>query len=109
MSNVTNEQKTETPEMGGHNIDMADTYLKVFIALAVLTVIEVGIGYLDTSPGKVVILMAFALAKAAMVAAIFMHVKYEKDPATIVIFAFIIPLIGAIVLTSVIWADYRPI
>ncbi len=108
MSNVT-ETTTEKTEMSGHSIDMADTYLKVFIALAVLTVIEVGIGYLDTSVGKVVVLMTFALVKAAMVAAIFMHVKYEKDPKTIVIFSFIVPLIGAIVLASVIWADYRPV
>ncbi|MCE7737664.1 MAG: hypothetical protein GPJ54_22425 [Candidatus Heimdallarchaeota archaeon] len=95
--------------MSGHSIDMADTYLKVFIALAVLTVIEVGIGYLDTSVGKVVVLLTFAVVKAALVAAIFMHVKYEKDPKIIVMFSFIVPLIGAIVLASVIWADYRPV
>lgn len=108
MSNVT-ETTDKTPEMGGHSVDMADTYLRVFIALAVLTVIEVGIGYLDTSVGKVAVLMTFALVKAAMVAVIFMHVKYEKDPKTIVIFSFIVPLIGAIILASVIWADYRPV
>ncbi|MHA2028010.1 MAG: cytochrome C oxidase subunit IV family protein [Candidatus Kariarchaeaceae archaeon] len=107
MSNVT--ETTETPEIGGHSVDMADTYLKVFIALAVLTIIEVGIGYIETSVGKIAILLTLAVAKAGMVAAIFMHVKYEKDPKLIVLFAFIVPLIGAIVLGSVVWADYRPI
>ena len=106
MNNVTKEQTTEPINQ---HIDMSDAYLNVFIALAVLTVIEVGIGYLDTTVSKVVILLTLALVKASMVGAIFMHIKYAKDPKTIVMFAFIVPLIGAIVLASVIWADYRPI
>ncbi len=81
-------------------------YLQVFIALAVLTIVEVAIGTIDTSPGKVAVLLLLAIAKAALVAAIFMHVRYEKNPASIIIVAFIVPLFGALLLSATIWSDY---
>ena len=98
---------TEKTETAGHDINMEQQYLQVFIALAVLTIIEVALGSLDTSAGKAAILILFAVVKASLVAAIFMHVKYDRNPQIIVIFAFIVPLIGALILGSVIYADYR--
>ena len=98
---------TEQTETTGHDINMEKQYLQVFIALAVLTIIEVALGSLETSAGKAALLILFAVVKASLVAAIFMHVKYDKNPKTIVVFAFIVPLIGAIILASVIFADYR--
>ncbi|OLS29255.1 MAG: hypothetical protein HeimC2_01020 [Candidatus Heimdallarchaeota archaeon LC_2] len=99
--------KTEQTEHSGHDINMEKQYLQVFIVLAVLTVIEVAIGSLDTSASKAAILILFAVVKASLVAAIFMHVKYDRNPKIIVIFTFIVPLIGALILGSVIYADYR--
>ena len=94
----------DEPHSDAHN----KPYLEVFIGLAVLTVIEVILGTLiDTGPVKIIVLMTLAFLKAAAVAAIFMHVRYEKDPRLIVIFAFILPLIGALLLTLVILSDYR--
>ncbi|MHA2171557.1 MAG: cytochrome C oxidase subunit IV family protein [Candidatus Kariarchaeaceae archaeon] len=82
-------------------------YLQVFIGLAVLTLIEVGIGTLESTALVVFVLMALAVAKAALVAAVFMHVWYDKNPKQIVIAAFIVPLIGATILLLSLWADYR--
>ncbi len=98
---------TTTEQTDHSEINMEQQYLYVFIALFVLTIVEVALGSLDTSASKAAILILFALVKVALVAAVFMHVRYDKNPKQIVIFAFIVPLIGALVLMSVIYADYR--
>ena len=64
-------------------------YFQTFIALLVLTVIEVAIGYLPSSSLVTMVLLIFALAKVGLVVAIFMHVKYEKNPALIIFGVFI--------------------
>jgi cytochrome c oxidase subunit 4 len=54
-------------------------YMMVFVALTVLTGAEIGVVFMPMS--KVVIgfiLVILALAKAALVALYFMHLKYEK-------------------------------
>jgi len=101
MSTVTTNEEPHTD----HELK---PYLEVFIALAILTLIEVAIGEtMETSALKVILLMTFALVKAGLVAAVFMHVWYDKDPKRIVIISFIVPLIGALILASSILADYR--
>ena len=55
------------------------SYFKVFIILLVVTVAEVGVAYLDIGKGlKIVTFVAMALYKAVMVAAYFMHLRFEK-------------------------------
>lgn len=54
-------------------------YMAVFAALAVLTVLEIGVVYVPMSKLLIgIILILLALAKAALVALYFMHLKYEK-------------------------------
>lgn len=54
-------------------------YLKIFGALAILTLLTVGISYVHL-PGKSGILVGLLIAcvKAGLVASIFMHLKWEK-------------------------------
>ncbi len=54
----------------------ARTYIGVFAALAVLTAIEIGVTYLPIP--RVPVLVPLALAKAALVALFYMHLKYDR-------------------------------
>ncbi len=57
-------------------------YVKVFVALAVLTVVTVAVSRINfPGAGNVVIALLIALGKASLVAAIFMHLKWEKAPS----------------------------
>ena len=54
-------------------------YMNIFWALAVLTVIEVGVVYLPASKLMIgFLLVALACTKAALVAMYFMHLKFER-------------------------------
>jgi cytochrome c oxidase subunit 4 len=55
------------------------TFVKVWIGLLVLTVIEVILGYIQFSTYiMLTLLMGFSLVKAYMIMAYFMHLKYDK-------------------------------
>lgn len=57
-------------------------YIKVFVALAVLTVVTVAVSRIPfPGAGNVVVALMIALGKASLVAAIFMHLKWEKSPS----------------------------
>ncbi len=70
--------------MGAHNSPEdikkeTRTYLLVFAALAVLTVITVAVSYLDLSTGGAVALaLLIATVKGGLVAAFFMHLLSEE-------------------------------
>lgn len=53
-------------------------YVGVFIALVILTGIEIGVTYLPLP--RIPILIPLALAKASLVAMYYMHLKYDKRP-----------------------------
>jgi cytochrome c oxidase subunit IV len=54
-------------------------YIAVFVWLAVLTAVEVGVVYLPlTKFAQAVILIVLAFTKAALVALYFMHLKFER-------------------------------
>lgn len=58
-------------------------YLMVFGALLVLTLITVGVSYLDLPEFETVIVaLAIATTKASLVAMFFMHLKGEKPMVT---------------------------
>ncbi len=58
-------------------------YLMVFGALLVLTLITVGVSYLDLPEVEtVVVALAIATTKASLVAMFFMHLKGEKPMVT---------------------------
>lgn len=88
-------------------IEVKHPYFQTFIALSILTVIEVAIGNLPSSTIVTIVLLLFALAKVGLVVAIFMHVKYEKNPALIIFGVFIVPLMAGLILILTIWQDFR--
>ncbi len=55
---------------------MQRTYVIVFGALAALTALEVGVTYLPLP--RIPVLVPLALAKAALVAMFYMHLRYDK-------------------------------
>jgi len=65
-----------TPEEVKHHIK---TYVFVFVALAFLTVVTVGISYLDLGvTGGIVLALIVASIKGSLVACYFMHLIDEK-------------------------------
>ena len=68
--------------MGGSHADVSrhvKAYYMVFTALAVLTVVTVGVAqYHFSDVGNVVVALLIAAFKASLVAAIFMHLNHEK-------------------------------
>ena len=59
--------------------DHRKDYIRIFIALLVLTIIEVGITYLKMDRRIMAALMiGLALTKASLVGLYFMHLRYEK-------------------------------
>src|ERR1700674_2241377 len=80
----------------------ARQYLTIFLALFVLTVLEVGVTYVHGHKVEIiVVLFALALVKAACVALFFMHLKWETRVlrATVVI-PLTLPVLYALVLIS---------
>jgi cytochrome c oxidase subunit 4 len=79
-------------------------YIKVFVALAVLTAIEVGIASLGGLPKSIliVLLVILAAAKAILVAMFYMHLRYDH-PILAIIGGF--PFFLAVVMALIILAD----
>src|SRR5215475_498295 len=60
-------------------------YMNIFWALAVLTVIEIGVVYLPASRLLIgFLLVALACTKATLVAMYFMHLKFERSTLGII-------------------------
>lgn len=80
------------------------TYIMVFVALMVLTLVTVGVSYLHLSTGPAIALaLVIATVKGSLVAAYFMHLMSEKKliywvlALTVVFFVFVMvgPLLTA--------------
>ena len=55
------------------------TYVTVFLVLAIVTAIEVGVGSLGMAkPLQIGILLALAVGKALLVALFYMHLRYDQ-------------------------------
>ena len=68
---------------GGHQAGSPKLFLTVWVALAVLTAIEVYLGYLQMQPVVMLtLLVALSLVKSALIVAYFMHLKYERFAMT---------------------------
>jgi cytochrome c oxidase subunit 4 len=80
------------------------TYLKIFAALGVLTIIEVLLSQsgMPVTP-MVVLLIAFALVKAGLVALYFMHLHYDAKFLSIIAYA---PLIVAAILITMLSMEW---
>ena len=80
-------------------------YVMVWVALAVLTAVEVGITYLSWSKTTMlVVLVGLAVWKAVLVAMYFMHLKYEKRPLRILAVA---PIPLAFILVLAVITEFR--
>ncbi len=63
------------------------TYLRVWIALLLLTGVEVMLAYLQTPPAiMLAALMGLSLLKAALIVCWFMHLKFERRSLALAIF-----------------------
>jgi cytochrome c oxidase subunit 4 len=60
----------------------ARPYLAVFLALAVLTFLELGVTYLDLP--RIPLLVPLALIKASLVAMFYMHLRYDRKVFSLV-------------------------
>ncbi len=80
------------------------TYLLVFGLLFVLTVLEVGVASPSLGIGRrsmVVALVGLALAKAALVAFFFMHLRHERRALRLtVLVPFVFPALYAVALVA---------
>jgi cytochrome c oxidase subunit 4 len=80
-------------------------YIAVFIGLAVLTAIELGVAFLPWSKLAIILVLIFlALWKAVMVALYFMHLKYEGNPIKIMVVA---PLPLAVIMVLAVITEFR--
>ena len=79
-------------------------YIGIFIALAVLTGLELGVAFIGLSKTAVlVILILMAVWKALLVALYFMHLKYENNRVRILAFA---PLPLAVIMIAAVITEY---
>ena len=77
-------------------------YWMVWLALAVLTVIELAVAKVPNAKAFVIIsLCALALTKAALVALYFMHLKFEK-------YALVLIVLSPLVLSAIMYVGLVP-
>jgi cytochrome c oxidase subunit 4 len=79
------------------------TYFLVFGALMVLTAVTVGVAFVDLGRLNVVVALAVAVVKAALVVLFFMHVKYSSRLIQLVVIA---SLVWLVILFGVTLTDY---
>ncbi len=80
-------------------------YIGIFVALAVLTGIELFIAFLPWSRMTIVlVLVALAVYKALLVALYFMHLRFEKSPVRVLAAA---PLPLTIIIVLAVITEFR--
>ena len=75
------------------------TYLFVFIALAIVTAIEVFAGQNLPGSAKLIVLLSLAAVKALLVAMFFMHLRYDTKWYT---WLLIFPMFMALLLAAIV-------
>jgi cytochrome c oxidase subunit IV len=70
-------------------------YVGVFVALALITAVEVALTYIDLSFSIVGLLVALSAAKVLLVVMYFMHLRFDNQWYTAV-FAFALPFAGIV-------------
>ena len=93
-----------TPKIGADH--HKSNYLGVFLWLVVLTAGEVGVIYMPIPRLAIgILLVGFALSKAALVALYFMHLRFEKPILGLIALT---PLILCVFLTLMLLPDSEP-
>lgn len=78
-------------------------YVKVFIALALLTLVEVWVSGVAADPVLVALaLVAMAVSKAALVAMYYMHLRYDRK---LLSYIAVVPFVLAAVMVVIILND----
>jgi cytochrome c oxidase subunit IV len=68
----------------GHQAGSTKLFVTVWVVLAVVTAIEVWLGYMQLQPTLMLsVLVVLSLFKAALIVAYFMHLKYERFSMTL--------------------------
>lgn len=89
--------------MTANNHEKKRPYIQVFVGLAVLTAVEVGVAALSIDKTlQIIVLLLLAASKAALVAMFFMHLRYDHRILTI-IGGF--PLILVLIMLLIFMAD----
>jgi cytochrome c oxidase subunit 4 len=78
-------------------------YFLVFGALMVLTAVTVAVAFVDLGRFNVVVALAVAVLKAALVVLFFMHVKYSSRLIQLVVIA---SLVWLVILFGITLSDY---
>ena len=82
-----------------HEEHAKPNYVAVYLALAVLTFMEIRVTFLPISKGgQMVILLTFAFARLELVVMYYMHLKFDTRLYTIV---FAVPTFFALLITGV--------
>ena len=93
-------------EQKSHHVVPLNIYLKVFGALLVLTLITVGVAKpvsgFDAGFLNALIAMLIASIKAGLVAAFFMHLKYDKKLFTSIL---VVSVFFIVILFAFTWVD----
>jgi cytochrome c oxidase subunit 4 len=70
----------------GHQVGSPKLFFTVWVALAVVTAIEVYLGYMQLQPALMLgLLIVLSLFKSALIVAYFMHLKYERFSLTLML------------------------
>jgi cytochrome c oxidase subunit 4 len=78
-------------------------YIRIFIVLAVLTIIEVMASFtISTKALLVLFLILLAASKAGLVVAYYMHLRFERAPVRVVALG---PIILVVLLTAVLLVE----
>ena len=83
-----------------HHIVPIRTYLMVFLALIVGTIVTTAVAYQDLGPFNVVVALTIAVCKASLVILFFMHVKYSPKLTKLVVVAGVFWLIILLTVTE---------
>jgi cytochrome c oxidase subunit 4 len=75
--NMAHVHNNQLEQQSRHHIVPFESYIKVFGALIVLTVVTVAVSRIDLGVWNTVVAMLIATIKASLVLAIFMHLKYD--------------------------------
>jgi cytochrome c oxidase subunit 4 len=71
-------------------MDSVKTYITVFLALIVATVLTTAVAFVDLGAFSVVVALAIAICKMLLVALFFMHVRHSTRLTQVVLFGGIL-------------------
>src|SRR3954454_2328683 len=86
---------------GHHHIDSVKTYVFVFLALIVATVLTTAVAFVDLGRFSVVVALAIAVCKMLLVALFFMHVRHSTALTKLILVGALLWLAILILMTMV--------